>query len=229
MLQNTLDHATAIMPSFSLSAGQYASEPSRKQLAEVLVLSSGTLVGQSERCEIPSELIDLALGLIHEREPYATFIWLGESRAHSWHVSIAHTNHNGVSAARLSAARLEKLPHGLSRRELEIITLIAAGGSNEEIAKALTLSLRTVTTHCTNVMRKLGVTSRSGISALAFGEGLLTLPFSEAAPWLRALRLERLVRSRGRRTPLAKAEMRSEPTIKIGSIIPARGRGSFDA
>lgn len=197
---------------------------------EVLVLPNGSFVGGTEenRPSVPRELIDLALGSISEREPYAAFIWIGEPDGRCWRTSITLVEQHGVATARLQVRILEKPPHALSRRELEIITLIAAGGSNDAISQALTLSLRTVTTHCGNIMRKLNVQSRAGVQALAFGEGLLALPFPVSVPWLNRLRLERLVRSGGVRTPISTPMKKGKPVMRIGALIPIRGRGAAD-
>ena len=68
-----------------------------------------------------------------------------------------------------SAALQSPLPHaayGLSRREAEVLELLAAGRSNAEIADALFISRRTVTTHVSNLYAKLGAASRA--EAIAF-------------------------------------------------------------
>jgi LuxR family maltose regulon positive regulatory protein len=58
----------------------------------------------------------------------------------------------------------------LSPREREVLTLIAAGASNPEIARDLTISVNTVKRHVTNIFGKLGVTSRT--QAVARGREL---------------------------------------------------------
>ena len=55
----------------------------------------------------------------------------------------------------------------LSRREREVLRLIAQGRSNQEIADALFISIRTVKAHVTNIFTKVGVSSRSAAAAWA--------------------------------------------------------------
>jgi len=63
---------------------------------------------------------------------------------------------------RLGARRpMRELPNGLSPREYEVLTLVAAGRSNREIGAALFISDRTVARHLTNIYNKIGVTSRT--------------------------------------------------------------------
>jgi ATP/maltotriose-dependent transcriptional regulator MalT len=57
----------------------------------------------------------------------------------------------------------------LSSRETEIMTLIAAGHSNGEIAAALTVAEKTVKNHVNRIYAKLGVASRP--AAIAYWQG----------------------------------------------------------
>ena len=63
--------------------------------------------------------------------------------------------------------------HGLSIREREVLRLIAAGRSNHQIAETLFISSRTVSTHATHILDKLGLASRAEVIAFAFHEGLV--------------------------------------------------------
>jgi DNA-binding NarL/FixJ family response regulator len=63
-------------------------------------------------------------------------------------------------------------PAGLTRREAEILGLVAAGLSNTEVAARLVLSDRTVDTHVSAILRKLGVRTRGEASAQAARLGL---------------------------------------------------------
>jgi DNA-binding NarL/FixJ family response regulator len=61
----------------------------------------------------------------------------------------------------------------LTKRETEIVKLIAAGSSNQEIADKLFISLRTVETHRLNVYQKLGVKNTAGLIKEASKRGLV--------------------------------------------------------
>jgi DNA-binding CsgD family transcriptional regulator len=62
---------------------------------------------------------------------------------------------------------------GLSRRELEVIRLVAAGRTNREIAEELYLSPRTIDMHMRSVLRRLGCRSRMEAARRAGELGLL--------------------------------------------------------
>ena len=77
-----------------------------------------------------------------------------------------------VATATISRAPTTNLPdpaasHGLTARELEVLRLVAAGHSNAQIADALFISPRTVSTHLTSIFNKLGVNSRTEAIAAA--------------------------------------------------------------
>ncbi len=63
--------------------------------------------------------------------------------------------------------------YGLTAREQEILSLMVAGLGNEEIATRLVVSRSTVKFHVSNVLSKLGVTSRTEAVALALRNKLV--------------------------------------------------------
>jgi DNA-binding CsgD family transcriptional regulator len=73
---------------------------------------------------------------------------------------------------RRAAAALES--GGLTRRELEVVRLVASGRTNREIARELYLSPRTVDMHVRNILGKLGARSRTEATRRAADLGLLT-------------------------------------------------------
>ena len=66
-----------------------------------------------------------------------------------------------------------ELPDGLTRREYEVLTLVAAGRSNREIAAALVISDRTVARHLTNIYNKIGVASRTQAARYAIDHQMI--------------------------------------------------------
>jgi RNA polymerase sigma factor (sigma-70 family) len=63
----------------------------------------------------------------------------------------------------------------LTERELEVLRMAAKGMSNREIAQELTISVRTVQTHLTNIFNKMGVGSRTEAVVHALRKNWITL------------------------------------------------------
>ncbi len=70
-------------------------------------------------------------------------------------------------------AAAERDHAGLSRRELEVVRLVASGQTNREIAEQLVLSTRTIDMHVRNILTKLGCRSRTEAATRAGELGLL--------------------------------------------------------
>ena len=64
-------------------------------------------------------------------------------------------------------------PHGLTERELLVLRLLGAGRTNAQIGAELYISPTTARVHVSNILRKLGVTSRVQAAAVAERAGLL--------------------------------------------------------
>ena len=74
----------------------------------------------------------------------------------------------------------------LTPREVEVLTLVAGGLSNKEIARTLTTAIGTIKMHVQNIHKKLGAADRTQAVTIALERGILHLPFLD------------------RRTPMAK-------------------------
>ena len=62
----------------------------------------------------------------------------------------------------------------LTARELEIVTAVAGGYTNRDVAERFSISEDTVKHHLTNIFDKLGVANRLELAILAIGRGLVT-------------------------------------------------------
>ena len=67
----------------------------------------------------------------------------------------------------MPAARPPVAPFGLTARELQVLRLVTAGRSNQQIAAELFISPKTASVHVSNILGKLGVTSRVEAAATA--------------------------------------------------------------
>ncbi|MFD3531546.1 LuxR C-terminal-related transcriptional regulator [Streptomyces sp. NPDC058664] len=77
------------------------------------------------------------------------------------------------AAALLSSGARRRLPGGLTAREAEVLRVLASGGTNKDIARALVISEHTVARHLNNIFAKLGVGSRAAATAYAYAHGLV--------------------------------------------------------
>jgi DNA-binding NarL/FixJ family response regulator len=87
--------------------------------------------------------------------------------------SIYMANGNGHDASPRPNIAVEPVDHELTRRELEILRLVAEGHSNSQLARMLWVTEQTVKFHLSNIYRKLGVGNRTEASRWAQLHGLL--------------------------------------------------------
>lgn len=76
----------------------------------------------------------------------------------------------------LSRKAAAKSAGGLTAREVQVTRLVAAGKTNRAIAADLFIAEKTVARHMSNIFTKLGLSSRSGVTAYAYEHGLLQPP-----------------------------------------------------
>jgi DNA-binding CsgD family transcriptional regulator len=75
---------------------------------------------------------------------------------------------------RLRVSADDSQRRALSRRELQVLTLVAAGGTRDEISEQLDISPGTVASHMTRIYRALGARNAAHAVALAYGSGVLS-------------------------------------------------------
>ena len=119
--------------------------------------AAGYLLKEAE----PSEVAD-AIAKVHRGEPIL-------------HPAVAERLMREVAAATPRAHRTD-----LTTRELEVLRLIAAGRSNREISRELGVAEKTVKTHVSNVLTKLGVADRTQAALYAVEHGLAHPPETQA-------------------------------------------------
>lgn len=79
----------------------------------------------------------------------------------------------GADADARALVRDPEAPCGLTNREVEVLTLVALGRTNREIASDLYISEKTAARHVANIFLKLDVTSRSAATAFAYANNLV--------------------------------------------------------
>ncbi len=86
----------------------------------------------------------------------------------------------GARLAAADAAAKERPADPLSAREHEVLRLLALGHTNQEIAKLLSISIRTAETHRARIMQKLHLASRAELVRYALATGALELEQAHA-------------------------------------------------
>jgi ATP/maltotriose-dependent transcriptional regulator MalT len=82
-------------------------------------------------------------------------------------------NVSSLSPTTLTSAPISTVLNGLTTREIEVLSLVAMGMSNGQIAERLVLSPNTVNTHIQSIYRKLDVSSRSAATRYAMEHHLI--------------------------------------------------------
>jgi len=80
-----------------------------------------------------------------------------------------------VAARLMREVQVPDSPETLTERETEVLRLLARGCSNKEIAHTLSIGEKTVKTHVSNILSKLGVPSRTQAALYAVRIGLVSL------------------------------------------------------
>ena len=150
-----------------------------------LVSSAGAVAPLPGRGRSPwlapgGELAAIAARLLADGHRERRFLWVDPRRMwHRVHL-LALTDQPGTAV--VCDVPIARPPRQLTARELEVVTLLAAGWPNQAIAEHLVVTRRTVATHVEHVFEKLGCHTRAGCAALALREGLVREPFAAAYP-----------------------------------------------
>ena len=139
-------------------------------------------------------------------------------------------SHGSAVLVTLTAA---SLPADLTPRELDVLTLMACGLSNHEIAGRLQTSIRTVSTHVEHILGKLGQASRAGAAGVAADRGYLRLPVPGTGALPPGIRIGELHARAEAGAARAAATRPTTPLwtrrpLLIGSAFPLRGPARHD-
>ena len=72
-------------------------------------------------------------------------------------------------------AMLRKKISELTKREIDVLKMIASGAFNKEIALTLNISERTVKNHISNIFKKIEVSDRTQAAVFAIKNGIITI------------------------------------------------------
>jgi DNA-binding NarL/FixJ family response regulator len=94
---------------------------------------------------------------------------------HSWaaHSRTGSAISHGAGEPWIARVRsAQQRPAGLSQRELEVLRLIAAGRTNQQIAQELSISVNTAMRHVSNIFVKTGVANRAEAASYGHRHGV---------------------------------------------------------
>ena len=114
-------------------------------------------------------LLHAVIDIVQRPATPSTLLWLDGSR--HWHRLRMHRLEHGT----LLLDQVTALPYGLTPRELDVLTLVASGASNFDIAAELSVSAKTVAKHVEHLLDKLACRSRSGLAGRALRDGLIRI------------------------------------------------------
>jgi DNA-binding CsgD family transcriptional regulator len=139
-----------------------------QRLAEVLMTWASTeAVGRAARQAAREEadgLLDQALA-VYERLQIPTGIQTVQALRSSTHLEAQHKRRRTLAT--------RQPEQGLTQREMQVLSQLAAGRTNREIATALSLSEGTVELHVSHILAKLDCETRTQAAAYALAHGLM--------------------------------------------------------
>ncbi|MEE6076431.1 LuxR C-terminal-related transcriptional regulator [Avibacterium paragallinarum] len=121
--------------------------------------------------EMLPQLIDYAQALLSSMRDSLCFYYQTENN--QW-LNVSLQRYKQIFT--LMTAQQTQLPFDLSKREIEILTLLSSGLSNIEISQQLFISERTVAKHVEHLFQKTQIENRTSLAVFAVTENLCCLP-----------------------------------------------------
>lgn len=178
--------------------------------------------------DVPDGLLALAASATRAAPAEYTLMWFPDSVPRPCWIDIrVEDDVRGAPTALVTGRWCDDVPYGITARELDVLSLLAIGLTNDLIARRLGLSTRTVTTHVDHVIRKIGVTTRAAAAATAADQGLVRIPFPGGPEGLELIRLGGLVGQLPPRPPLLAPRPVRRPLV-VGAALPMSGFAAED-
>lgn len=189
------------------------------------LLRQGAQEPHPARSVCPPELVSFGHGFLRSARDLVRFLWRdGES----W-LSVRierRPGADGREAALVTYAPAD-IPFKLTPREIDILSLVALGLTNGQVAARLGTSPRTVSTQVERLLAKLEQRTRGGLAALVVDMGLIRLPVpggTEDLPRVGPVEVESLAdRSAERPSPRSRAVQLSRRPLLLGTVTPSLG------
>ncbi len=143
-----------------------------KRIKEKKVESKIILLSMYKYPELLDHLKDLKIeGYILKNDTFESLLYA---------IKAVHEGKNFISSSLLEEGKIDEKnifldENHLTRREVEIISLIAEGFSSKEIAKRLSISMKTVETHRTRIIKKLNVKNVAELVKKAISLGIIRI------------------------------------------------------
>ncbi len=174
------------------------------------------------------EIVELARQFLSGPELDLSFYW--QRSTSSW-LHITFQRERGADDREFAEVSLaqESLPFGLTAREIDVLTLVAGGLGNNEIADEMMTSPRTVGSHVEHLLRKTGLPNRAALTALAVRSGVIRLPSPGRSKTAVGTGLHPavLLQTEPIRPKSPRLRRERRPLI-VGSVVPLQGLGSAD-
>src|SRR5262245_5381015 len=174
-----------------------------------------------------------ARGFLNTRRDEVKFLWRSHDGWLAVRIDRQHWQFPREQQAVLSFAPTT-LPENITQREIDILTLVALGLTNGQIAMRLGTSVRTVSSQVERLLNKLGQTGRGGLAALAVDAALLRLPIPGGATGLTCTgpveveqHAARVGRDRLASQPVTVAFPTRRPLL-LGTLTPLSGAAAAD-
>ena len=148
---------------------------------EVVVASHGCPPGP------PPQLVRYAQGFLRTGRREVRFLWRADDGGWLAVALERHPTSTQAGGEALLCWAPTELPGGVTSREIDILTLLALGLTNLQVAERLGTSSRTVSSQVERLLLKLEQTGRGGLAALAVDAGLLRLPIPGGATGLTSI------------------------------------------